>query len=197
VTSLWEWLSRVVGRAFGLQADEAYSTVYLDGRLLDYYGNGLSGAPLFLRLYIVAGGNRSLLAELSLVTDASGYFRTPDLKLIRNATYEVEVSYYGDDIYVGTSKAYSFEVSALPIAPAPVAAIPTTTLIAVVVGVAAAVAVALAVTKAVKHAVEEAFEGRRRFVKHRHAVEDGPEPRTQTQMHFVKRKGFVRRTEED
>ena len=197
VTSLWEWLSRVVGRAFGLQADEAYSTVYLDGRLLDYYGNGAPSRPLLLRLYLTAGGNRSLLAELSLVTDASGYFRTPDLKLIRNATYEAEVSYYGDDVYVGTSKAYSFEVSALPVAPVPVVAIPATTLIAVLVGVAAAVAVALAVTKAVKHAVEEAFEERRRFVKHRHAVEGGPEPRTQTQMHFVKRRGFVRRREED
>jgi hypothetical protein len=197
VTSLWEWLSRIVGRAFGLQADETYSTVYLDGRLLDYYGNGAPNRPLLLRLYIAAGGNRSLLAELSLVTDASGYFRTPDLKLLRNATYEVEVSYYGDDVYVGTSKAYSFEVSALPVAPAPVAAIPTTTLIAVVVGVAAAVAIALAVTKAVKHAVEEAFEERRRFVKHRHAIEASPEPRTQTQMRFVRRKAFVRRAEED
>jgi hypothetical protein len=197
VTSFWEWLSRIVGRAFGLQADESYSTVYLDGKLLDYYGNGAPNRPLLLRLYIAAGGNRSLLAEISLVTDASGYFRTPDLKLIRNATYEVEVSYYGDDVYVGTSKAYSFEVSALPVAPAPVVAIPTTTLIAVLAGVAAAVAVALAVTKAVKHAVEEAFEERRRFVKHRHAVEASPKPRTQTQTRFVRRKEFVRRADEE
>jgi hypothetical protein len=51
-----------------------------------------------------------------------------------------------------------------------------------------------AAPKAAKHAIEAYRDAARRFVKHRHAIDySGQSPQTQ----FVKRKEFVRRTDEE
>jgi hypothetical protein len=89
------------------------------------------------------------------------------MKLVRNATYRVEVIYQGDDVYIGSSKTYEFNVAALPVAPAP-APVPTTIMLIV----AAAIIVAAIVIgiKIARKTVIEALENEMSFVKRKKFV---------------------------
>jgi hypothetical protein len=105
-----------------------------------------------------------------VTTDASGYYRTPDMKLIRNTTYRVEVVYQGDDIYVGSSKTYEFSVAALPVAPAPAAPAPAPATIMLIVAAAIVVAAIVIGIKIARKTVVEAIENEMSFVKRKRFV---------------------------
>ena len=163
VMSLWQRLLKFLG----LLQDEQYSTIYIDGKALDYYGNGVPNRVVTVKLYT---GDGVLLSVFNVTTDASGYYRTPDMKLIRNATYRVEVVYQGDDVYVGSSKTYEFSVAALPVAPAPTAPTPIPTTIMFVIAAAIIVAAIVIGIKIARKTVVEAIENEMSFVKRKRFV---------------------------
>jgi hypothetical protein len=152
-------LIEAVKRLLALSSGDKYVSVFFEGKLLDYYGGGVPGRTLTVRLYRAG----SLVAEYSVTTDSSGYWRTPTLQLIRGETYTVSVYYAGDDTYVESGAVYEFSSEALPPAPAP--ATPPLETLAVVSGVLLLVGLILAVAHAVRHTVVELEEERRRFVK--------------------------------
>jgi hypothetical protein len=161
--SLWQRLLKFLG----LLQDEQYATVYIDGKALDYYGNGVPNRVVTVKLYSSDG---VLLSTFNVSTDASGYYRTPDMKLLRNATYRVEVVYQGDDVYVGSSKTYEFSVAALPVAPAPTAPTPIPTTIMFVIAAAIIVAAIIIGIKIARKTVVEAIENEMSFVKRKRFV---------------------------
>jgi hypothetical protein len=160
--SAYQIMSPLWQRLLELLQDEQHATVYIDGKALDYYGNGVPNRVVTVKLYSADG---ALLSTFDVATDASGYYRTPDMKLIRNATYRVEVVYRGDDVYAGSSKTYEFSVVALPVAPAPAA--PTSILTTVMFVIAAAVIVVAIVIgiKMARKTAAEAIENEMDFVK--------------------------------
>jgi hypothetical protein len=151
-------VSSLAGAAKSLLLGDGNASVYFEGRLLDYYGNGVPGRAITVRLYRAG----SLVAEYNVTTDPSGYWRTPLLELARGEKYAVSVHYAGDDTYVESATVYEFGTEALPPAPAP--AIPPVEALAVVTGVLLVVGLILVATRAVKHTVTE-LERERRFVK--------------------------------
>jgi len=163
VMSLWQRLLKFLG----LLQEEQYSTVYIDGKALDYYGNGVPNRVVTVKLYTVDG---VLLSTFNVTTDASGYYRTPDMKLLRNSTYRAEVIYQGDDVYVGSSKTYEFSVAALPVAPAPAAPAPAPTTVMLLVAAAIIVAAIVIGIKIARKAIAEAIENEMSFVKRKRFV---------------------------
>jgi hypothetical protein len=161
--SLWQRLLKFLG----LLQDGQYATVYIDGKALDYYGNGVPSRVVTVKLYSADG---ALLSTFNVSTDASGYYRTPDTKLFRNATYRVEVVYQGDDVYVGSSKMYEFSVASLPVAPAPTAPTPIPTTIMLVIAVAIIVAAIVIGIKIARKTAAEAIENETDFVKRKKFV---------------------------
>jgi hypothetical protein len=151
-------LIEAVKRLLALSSSDKYVGVFFEGKLLDYYGGGVSGRTLTVRLYRAG----SLVAEYNVTTDSSGYWRTPTLQLIRGETYTVSTYYAGDEVYVESGAVYEFSSEALPPAPTP-AAPPLETLV-IVAGALLLVGLILAVVHAVRHTVVE-LEEERRFVK--------------------------------
>jgi hypothetical protein len=163
VTSLWQKILSFLG----LMQNEVYATVYIDGRLIDYYGNGVPSRIVTVKIYSSSG---SPIAFYNLSTDVSGYFRTPDIMLIRNATYRVEIDYQGDDVYVGTSKSFEFNVAALPVAPAPATPVTLVNIAVIAITVIIIVAAIVIGIKIARKAVAEAIENEMSFVKRKRFV---------------------------
>jgi hypothetical protein len=151
-------LIEAVKRLLALSSSDKYVGVFFEGKLLDYYGGGVPGRTLTVRLYRAG----SLVAEYNVTTDSSGYWRTPTLQLIRGETYTVSVYYAGDEVYVESGTIYEFSSEALPPAPAPAA--PPLETLALVAGALLLVGLILAIVHAVRHTVVE-LEEERRFVK--------------------------------
>jgi len=160
--SAYQVMAPLWQRLLELLQDEQHATVYIDGKALDYYGNGVPNRVVTVKLYSADG---ALLSTFDVATDASGYYRTPDMKLIRNATYRVEVIYRGDDVYAGSSKTYEFSVAALPVAPAPAAPTSILTTVMFVIAVAIVVAAIVIGIKMVRKTATEAIENEMDFVK--------------------------------
>jgi len=163
VMSLWQRLLKFLG----LLQNEQPATVYIDGKVLDYYGNGVPNRVVTVKLFTSDG---ALLTTYNITTDASGYFRTPNIKLLRNATYRVEVVYQGDDIYVNSSKSFTFNVASLPVAPSPVAPAPISTAIMFVIAAAIIIAAIVIGIKIARKAIAEAIENEMSFVKRKRFV---------------------------
>uniref|UniRef100_A0A7J2U2Q1 DUF2341 domain-containing protein n=1 Tax=Ignisphaera aggregans TaxID=334771 RepID=A0A7J2U2Q1_9CREN len=163
VMSLWQRLLSLLG----VLQSEQYATVYIDGKVLDYYGNGVPNRVVTVRLYTSDG---VLLTTYNITTDASGYFSTPSMELIRNATYRAEVTYPGDDIYINSSKTFEFNVASLPVAPAPAAPATISSIVMIVIAVAIIVAAIIIGIKIARKTVVEAIENEMSFVKKKRFV---------------------------
>jgi len=136
-------------------------TVYVEGYLKDYYGNGVANRTVEVRVL-----NMETLYErrFSVVTDASGYFRTPEMDLAKNVTYKVSVSWAGDDIYVETES--TAEIKPEKVAPAPAPVIPFEIAVLAAIGVAAAVvAIVFLAPRIAKKTIVEARVRRFKFVR--------------------------------
>ena len=144
-----------------LKQDGETVKVYVEGYLLDYYGHGVPNRPVVINITDVEAGFTWMV---NATTDATGYFRTPLLELVRGRTYRIDVCYAGDDIYVGTSSTMEVKPEELPSAPAPVE-IPMEYII---IGAAAAlilIGIAAAAIKAVRQTIEDLRAKSRRFVR--------------------------------
>jgi len=137
-------------------------TVYVDGQLLDYYGSGVPNRPLIV--YII---NRDLntTRRYVLTTDASGYFRTDLVELLRGYTYDIKVEFAGDDVYAGAVESLEFVPEELPTAPVIVMGIPITYIVLLVIVVIAIVAIVIAILRSSRHVVSAISESKKRFVK--------------------------------
>ncbi len=156
VKSLFEIMRRVLGLAGG----EEYVTVYFEGKLLDYYDNGVSNRPITIRLY----RENTVISEFNLTTDITGYWKTPIIQLLRGEKYSLIIIYPGDDVYVGSVLTTEFTSEALPITPTPVVISPLEVLL-VIIGVLVVVSLILAVTRALKHTIIEVISEKRRFIR--------------------------------
>ena len=152
VSSLW--------RLPFIRQDEEMARVYIKGYLKDYYGSGVPDRQVAVRITDVEADHTWLFY---VVTDASGYFRTPLIDLIRGKTYEVEVSFGGDDIYVESTATTEIKPEELPTAP--IAFEVPTPYILVAVGIALVVVGVIATIKSAKHTIEDLRERNRRFVR--------------------------------
>jgi len=142
-----------------LEASEV--SVYVDGELTDYYGNGVPDKPVVVN---ITNLETEYTLQLNTTTDISGYFKTDYVTLARDKDYEIKVIYEGDDIYVGTSEIKQVEIEALP-SPVEVIGVPTEYIMAVIIAIVVVIAVALFMWRAAKHAIENEFIRRRRFVR--------------------------------
>jgi len=116
------------------QTQDQYADVYIEGYVYDYYGNGVPNRVVNISLTNEYGHTVVFTAR----TDASGYFRTQTMKLVRGVTYRVIVSLPDDDTYIASSGTASFKPEELPTAP--ITALPspvTLTIIATIIGVSA------------------------------------------------------------
>jgi len=134
--------------------------VYVEGYLVDYYGHGVPNRPVVVNITDVEAG---FTWSVNATTDATGYFRTPLLELVRGRTYRVVVSYGGDDVYVGSGYTSELKPEELPAIPAAPFAIEWHYIVA---AFAAALILfgIVAALRAAKHVVWEMRSGRR-FVK--------------------------------
>jgi hypothetical protein len=151
-------LIEAIKRLFNLGENE-YVSVFFEGRLLDYYGGGVPGRTITVRLYRAG----SLVAEYNVTTDQTGYWRTPIVQLLRGETYTVSVYYAGDDTYVESGAVYEFTSEAPPTPPAVTA--PPLEILVLATGALLLVGLALAITHAVRHVAVEIREKEARFVK--------------------------------
>jgi hypothetical protein len=152
-------LIETIKRLFNLVANEVYVSVFFEGRLLDYYGGGVPGRALTVRLYRAG----SLVAEYNVTTDPTGYWRTPTIQLLRGETYTVSAYYAGDDTYIESGAIYEFTSEAPP-AP-PIITAPPLEILVLATGALLLVGLALAITHAVRHVAVEMREEETRFVK--------------------------------
>jgi len=151
-------LVEAIKRLFNL-AENEYVSVFFEGKLLDYYGGGVPGRAITVRLYRAG----SLVAEYNVTTDPTGYWRTPAMQLLRGETYTVSVYYAGDDTYVESGAVYEFTSEAPPTPPAVTA--PPLEILVLATGALLLVGLALAITHTVRHVVVETREKEARFVK--------------------------------
>jgi len=162
------WLKRLLS-LLGLQQQDQYADVYVEGWLRDYYGAGVPNRPV--TVWVETPGGYAFY--FNLTTDASGYFRTPLFKALRGTTYTVRVEYAGDNIYVGTIGTASFTPEQLPSAPAfGMPGIGIKTLLGAIIALIVVAVVAAAIRSArrtAKHIIEEYRARSMRFVKKKHA----------------------------
>ena len=153
VASLW-WIPFI-------KQDSDRVKVYVEGYLLDYYGYGVPNRPIAINITDVELG---FTWTINVTTDATGYFRTPILELVRGRIYRIDVDYSGDDIYIGSYSTMEIKPEELPTAPvAP--EIPTEYYIMAVVVVLIIIGIAVATIRAVRHTVEDLRARTRKFVK--------------------------------
>jgi len=135
--------------------------VYIEGYLLDYYGYGVPNRPITINVTDVELG---FTRAINVTTDATGYFRTPLLELVRGRTYRIDIVYSGDDIYVGSCSTMEIKPEELPTAPAPFE-IPMEYIVIGAATVIVIIGIAAAITRAVKHVVHDVVTKRRKFVR--------------------------------
>jgi len=146
-----------------IRQEQGVAKVYIEGYLRDYYGNGVPDRTITLN---ITCDETDYSRSYNVTTDASGYFRTPIIELVRGNTYEIEAVFGGDDIYVGTVTTTEIVPEELPAAPA-VLEIPTT-FIFVAIGLILVVLGMVAALRVAKHTIEDIRVKRRRFVKKKH-----------------------------
>jgi len=144
-----------------LKQDGETVKVYVEGYLLDYYGHGVPNRPVVINITDAEAGFTWMV---NATTDATGYFRTPLLELVRGRTYRIDVYYAGDDIYVGTSSTMEVKPEELPSALAPVE-IPMEYIIIGAAAVLILIGIAAAAIKAVRQTIEDLRTKSRRFVR--------------------------------
>jgi len=156
LSSIWWWLP------FIRQGGESVR-VYIEGYLRDYYGDGVSGKLVTINITNIETG---YTRTLNATTDASGYFRTPLIELFRGETYRVDVSFAGDDIYVGTLSTYEIKPEELPVAPLPMIPLPTEYILGIIATVIIFIGLTYAVIRALRHTIAE-LKPRRKYVRKR------------------------------
>jgi len=152
VASLW-WLPFV-------EQDSDRVKVYIEGYLRDYYGTSMPDRLITINVTDVDAG---FTWSINVTTDATGYFRTPLLELVRGRTYRIDAVYSGDDIYVGSCSTIEVKPEELPTAPV-VFEIPVNYLLAAV-GIALIAIGIFAAIRAARHTIEGFHERSRRFVR--------------------------------
>jgi len=152
VASLW-WLPFV-------EQDSDRVKVYIEGYLRDYYGTAMPDRLITINVTDVDAG---FTWSINVTTDATGYFRTPLLELVRGRTYRIDAVYSGDDIYVGSSNTIEVKPEELPTAPVAFE-IPVNYLLAAV-GIALIAIGIFAAIRAARHTIEDIRERTRRFVR--------------------------------
>ena len=134
--------------------------VYVEGCLKDYYGNGVPSRPLAINVTNIETGYTK---SYNATADVAGYFRSPVMELFRGKTYRIEVTYSGDDIYVGAIEVAEVKPEELPVAPVAFE-MPVNYLLAAV-GIALIAIGIFAAVRATGHTVEDLKERSRRFVR--------------------------------
>jgi len=152
-------LGEIIRRLLNLAENEEYVSVFFEGKLLDYYGNGVPGRTLTVRIYRAG----TLLSEYNVTTDPTGYWRTPTMQLLRGETYTVSVHYAGDNTYVESGAVYEFTSESPPATPT--ITTPPLEILVLATGVLLLAGLGLAVIHAVRHVVVEARDEKRRFVR--------------------------------
>ena len=145
---------------FIIEQDNERVKVYIEGYLLDYYGYGVPNRPLTINVTDIELG---FTWTINVTTDASGYFRSPLLELVKNRTYRIDVIYNGDDVYVGTTSSTEIKAEELPAAP--VVGIPIEYFIIAVAVILIATGIIAATLRAARHTIMDIREKTRRFVK--------------------------------
>jgi hypothetical protein len=152
-------LGEIIKRLFNLAENEEHVNVFFEGKLLDYYGNGVPGRTLTVRIYRAG----TLLSEYNVTTDPSGYWRTPPMRLLRGETYTVSVYYAGDDTYIESGTVYEF--SSEPPPTAPTITTPPLEILVLITAALLLAGIVFAATHAVRHVMVEAREKKRMFVR--------------------------------
>jgi len=142
--------------------------IFIEGKVYDYYGNGVPNKKITLNL----SDNYGNWMIFDLTTDVSGYFRTQDLQLAPQTTYYVKISAGEDDYYVGNSTTFTFAVESITPAPSTVpSGIPYAYIIAGVVAVLIIAGMVISLKRA-KHVIEEESEKRHKFIKKKRFVKE-------------------------
>jgi len=145
---------------FTIKQNGETAAVYIDGVLKDYYGNGVPNRPLTIN---VTDPKIGFAMAYNVTTDTGGHFRSPLMQLIRGETYNVVISYNGDDIYIGTIGSTNVKPEELPVSPL-ISGLSTEYLIAGIAIVAIIIGV-VATVRAIRHTIEDISEENRKFVK--------------------------------
>jgi len=167
-------------RMLGLQQ---YNTVtaHVEGKIYDYFGISVPNKQIVVN---ITNLDAKLSGTFALTTDVSGYFRTPDIDLVKGAHYLISISAPDDPTYVGNSTSYTYTVQEV-VAPIPsVAGIPLIYYIVGAVAVIVAIGIIIFGYKAMKHTIEDETERRRKFVRRKnvHAIEE------ESERKFIKKK---------
>ena len=144
-----------------ISQDSEMVKVYIEGYIVDYYGFGVPNRSLTINITDVEAG---FTWTINATADATGYFKSQLLELVRGRTYRIDIVYSGDDIYVGSSSTMEIKPEELPTAPTVVYEFPieyiivTVAVILIIIGIAAAL-------RAVRHSIEDLHTKARKFVK--------------------------------
>jgi len=153
IEALW-WLKPFLDI---FQQEDDMVTIYVEGFLKDYYGRGVANRIIEVRFEDPETGR--YITKYAR-TDATGYFSTEPIDLVKGKKYRVHLIFEGDNVYTSAKTTLDIVAGQLPETRPP---IPTQHVILAAMLAVAATAIAVAV----KRVVHSIYAERPRFVAKR------------------------------